>query len=56
VNELDGTDVHAARGLGGEQHLEVARHLARDDDLLLVAARERARRKQGSSGGCRIAR
>ena len=38
VNEFDRADVHAARRLGREQHLRPAPHLARDDDLLLVAA------------------
>jgi len=33
------------RRLGGEQYLERAAHLAGDDDLLLVPARERARRR-----------
>src|SRR4051812_2567518 len=38
VNELDGADVDAARGLRGEQDLKRAAHLTRDDDLLLVAS------------------
>ena len=46
VDELDRADVDAARRLRGEQHLKRAPHLARDDDLLLVAARERARRQR----------
>ena len=44
VDELDGADIHAARGLRGEQHARLAADLARDDDLLLVAAGERAAR------------
>ena len=46
VNELDRADVDAARRLRGEQHLKSRAHLARDHDLLLVAAGERARRQQ----------
>ena len=41
VQELDRTDVEAARRLRGDQHARVARDLARDDELLLVAAGER---------------
>ena len=43
---LDRADVEAARRLRGDQHLRVARDLARGDDLLLVAAREAARARQ----------
>ena len=43
VEELDRPHVEAARRLGRDQHLRVARDLARDDDLLLVAAGEAAR-------------
>jgi hypothetical protein len=50
VDELDGADVHAAGGLRGEQDVEVAPHLARDDDLLLIAARQRARREERIGG------
>ena len=50
VNELDRAHVHAARRLRGEQHLKRAAHLARDDDLLLVAARQRARRQRRIGG------
>src|SRR5581483_5880120 len=46
VEELDGADVEAAGGLGGDQHLRVARDLARRDHLLLIAARERARARE----------
>ena len=43
VDELDAAHVQAARRLVEDEQLEVAVELARDDDLLLVAARERAR-------------
>ena len=43
VDELDAADVEAARRLIQHQQLQVAIELARDDDLLLVSARERAR-------------
>ena len=46
MDELDGADVEAARGLGGHEDGRVTRHLARDDDLLLVAARERRRERR----------
>ena len=46
VQVLDRADVEAARRLRRDQHLRVARDLARDDDLLLVAAREPARARQ----------
>ena len=42
VDELDGAHVDAAGGLGGDEHLQVAGELAGHDDLLLVAARQRA--------------
>src|SRR5688572_22108759 len=45
VNELDRADIDTTRGLRGEQHRELAAHLARDDDLLLVPAGERAGRQ-----------
>ena len=41
VDELDRADVEAARRLRGEQHARVAADLAREHDLLLVAARQR---------------
>ena len=50
VDELDRADVDAARRLRGEQHLKVAPHLAGDDDLLLVAAGECARRQERIGG------
>src|SRR5262249_14398073 len=40
MDELDGADVHAACRLAGEQQPRTARELARDDQLLLIAARE----------------
>ena len=43
MDELDRADVEPARRLRRDEHARVARHLAREDDLLLVAARERAR-------------
>jgi hypothetical protein len=47
VDELDRAHVDTARRLGGEEELEAA-ELARDDDLLLVAAGERTRRLAGA--------
>src|SRR5579884_4354004 len=44
VDEFDGADIDAARGLGRDQHGRVAGELAGNDDLLLVAAGERAGR------------
>src|SRR5581483_7238111 len=46
VDELDRADVEAARRLRGDQHLRVAIDLAREDHLLLVAARELAGARQ----------
>ena len=46
VHELDRADVESARRLRGDEHARVALDLARDDHLLLVAAGERARRRQ----------
>ena len=40
MDELDGADVDAARGLADEQDARVAAELAAEDQLLLVAARE----------------
>src|SRR4029077_4269115 len=40
VDKLDRADVEAAGRLGRDEHLRVACHLACDDDLLLVPARE----------------
>ena len=42
VHVLDRADVETACRLRADEHLEWARELARDDDLLLVASRERA--------------
>ena len=42
MDELYGADVHAAGRLGGDDDAGVARELAREDGLLLVAAREGA--------------
>src|SRR5262249_38749014 len=39
VNELDRADIEAARRLCGDEHPRLAVDLAREDDLLLVAAR-----------------
>ena len=44
VDELDAADVEAARRLVEDEQLQGAVELARDDELLLVAARQRARR------------
>ena len=57
VDELDRADVHAAGGLGGDEELERPGHLPGHDDLLLVAAGERAdRRPRATRCGCRTAR
>src|SRR5215216_2871206 len=50
VDELDGADVDAARRLRDEQELRPQPELAPDDELLLVAARESARREVGVRG------
>ena len=42
MDELDAAHVQAARRLVEHEQLEVAVELAGDDDLLLVAARQRA--------------
>ena len=49
VHELDGADVEAARGLRGDHQARVGVDLARQDELLLVAARERARGRRGAA-------
>src|SRR5690606_4808232 len=49
VNEFDGADIDAARGLTDDQHLRVLLHLACKHDLLLVAAGE-IRRRQAAVG------
>ncbi len=40
VDEFDGADIDAARRLADDQHVGSALHLARQHDLLLVAAGE----------------
>jgi len=50
VDELDGPHIDAARRLGGEEQAEIAPHLARDDDLLLVPAGERTGRERRVGG------
>ncbi len=56
MDELDGADVDAARRLADQQHLGVARHLAREHDLLLVAAGEVRRAQAGRrAAACRSA-
>ena len=47
MDELDGADVDAARRLADQQHLGLARHLARQHQLLLVAAGEARRAQAG---------
>ena len=42
VHGLDRADVEAARRRGGDEHARLARELAREHDLLQVAAREHA--------------
>ena len=49
VDVLDRADVEAPRRLRGDQHARVAIDLAREDHLLLVAAREPGRRRLGPS-------
>ena len=48
MDEFDGADIDAARRLADQQHLGLARHLARQHQLLLVAAGEvrRAQRRR----------
>ena len=50
VDELDRADVHATGGLADQQKLGVLLDLTRDDDLLLVPAREILGRKPGDRG------
>ena len=50
VNEFDRANVHTARGLRGKQHAEISGHFACDDDLLLVAATQRASRRERIGG------
>ena len=45
VDELDRADIDAARRLRHEQQLRLQLELAADDQLLLIAARQRARRQ-----------
>src|SRR3954469_18977068 len=45
VHELDRPDAEARRGLAGPEAARVVRDLARDPDLLLVAARQRRRHR-----------
>src|SRR5579871_1878320 len=45
VHELDRADVESARRLRGDEHLRVGVDLAREHDLLLIAAGQRARRR-----------
>ena len=47
MDELDAADVQAARRLIEDEQPQVAAELAGDDDLLLVAARQRAGRHVG---------
>ena len=57
VDELDRPDVESPRRLRREQHARVARDLAREDDLLLVASRQRAARgRRAGRRGRRTAR
>ena len=53
VDELDGADVDAPRGLSDQQELGIPVQLASQHDLLLVAAGER-RRAPGSVGGADV--
>ena len=56
VDELDAADVEAARRLVEDEQPQVAVELARDDDLLLVAARQRAGLDVArTASGCRTA-
>ena len=45
-----GPDVDPARGLVGDEHLRPAQQHAREEQLLLIAARQRARRGAGAVG------
>ena len=57
VDELDAADVEAARRLVEDEQLQVAVELAGDDDLLLVAARQRAGADaRPTASGCRTPR
>ena len=57
VDELDAADVEAARRLVEDEQLEVPIELAGDDDLLLVAARQRpGRDARRRASGCRYSR
>ena len=47
MDEFDGADIDAARRLADQQHLGLARHLARQHQLLLVAAGEARRAQAG---------
>src|SRR6266705_6673584 len=47
MDEFDRANVHAPRGLRNQQQLRRQFKLATDDQLLLVAARKRARRQDG---------
>ena len=47
MHVLDRADVEAARRLRGDQQARVRLDLARQHDLLLIAARERPRRRRG---------
>ena len=54
VDELDAADVEAASRLVEDEQAQVAAELARDDDLLLVAAGQRRRLRVGRrASGCR---
>ena len=50
VDELDAADVEAARRLVEDEQLQLPIELARDDQLLLVPARQRARRRRSGDG------
>jgi phosphoenolpyruvate-protein kinase (PTS system EI component) len=50
VDELDRPDVHPPRRLADQQQVRVALDLARDNDLLLVAAREVRGLQRGIGG------
>ena len=51
-----GADVDAARRVGGDEHLGVGDHLPPDDELLLVAARQRERGDVGARACARRTR
>src|SRR5213076_762135 len=46
VNELSGPDIHSASRLSNQHKARLDVELARDDELLLISARQRSRRQR----------